>query len=377
MAAVPARRGTLIVRRKTLIGLLAVSFLLAACGGDRTSESRAEREAAFDKAVEAAMEKVKVPGLVVAKLEGCTTSRVITYGVANSETREPVETNTAMEAASLSKPVAAYLLMEMVDQGMVDLDEKVADTLDWPRISDQSAYRRLTPRMLLSHQTGMPNWAGDSGDPDRDTPLRFAFKPGEKYRYSGEGYGLLQAFLEAKSGSSLEELFRERLGAVMPMSTFASGLPEGAIAAYGHGGGGGQRKGRPLGEPGAPHAAYSLRTVVEDYARFAERLCSGDGLSAFTYRAFTEPQVNISRKKRGQISWALGIGRQQHRGQTTLFHWGDNEQFKAFVAVVPETGQGVVFFANGKNGLKLIDAVAGPSVGNTDPLIAWLGYGQA
>lgn len=365
---------------KKLVGVRWIACLgflaLAACGGDGSGAERASDEARYDASVERALAKTKVPGLAVARLEGCRTSRVTTYGVVDIATEAPVTETTAMEAASLSKPVFAHLVMQLIDEGLVDLDERVADTIEWPRIRDRDAYERLTPRLLLSHQSGLPNWSGDSGDPDRTDVLRFAFRPGEKFRYSGEGYTLLQAFAEAKSGRDLESLFRERLGARMPLSTFGPELPDGVQPAFGHGGGGGKKNGRPIGNPVEPAAPFSLRTVINDYAAFAESLCNGRGMSGFTFSSFAAPEVEVVRKKGGTISWALGIGRQDLRGRVTLFHWGDNEQFKAFVAVVPQTGEGVVFFANGKNGLKLIETVAEPAVGRLDPTVAWLGYGK-
>jgi hypothetical protein len=54
------------------------------------------------------------------------------------------------------------------------------------------------------------------------------------------------------------------------------------------------------------------------------------------------------------------------------FHWGDNGDFKAFLALDRESGNGVVFFANGRNGLDLVPAVVEPVVGSMRPVRAWL-----
>ncbi|NRA29982.1 MAG: beta-lactamase family protein [Parvularculaceae bacterium] len=363
---------------RTVFAFVALVVGLSACG-DQGSGPRREPVknllTAHFNLVEA-WGASRIPGLVLARLEDCSVSETELFGVTDIDTREPMSDLTAMEAASLSKPVLAYMLMQLVDEGVVDLDEAIADTIDWPRIRDQEAYRALTPRMLLSHQSGLPNWAGDSGNPDREDPLKFSFNPGKKFAYSGEGYGLLQAFVEAKTGKGLETLFRERMGEVMPLSTYDTLLPKRVEPAFGHGNKGGKKKGRTIGQPTVPHAAYSLRTVLPDYARFAEHLCRGEGLSAESFAAFQEPQVRVARKSGGEISWALGIGRMDNDDGTVLFHWGDNGAFKAFIAVAPDTGRGVVFFANARSGLKLIEPAGEPSVGDLDPVIDWLGYGR-
>lgn len=363
--------------RATVISVV-VAFALTSCA----DQGSGGRKAPVDNPLTAHFDLVeawgasRIPGLVLARLEDCSVSETELFGVTDIDTREPMSDLTAMEAASLSKPVFAYLLMQLVDEGVIDLDERIAETLAWPRIRDQDAFGQLTPRMLLSHQSGLPNWAGDSGDPVRQDPLKFAFRPGKKFLYSGEGYGLLQAFVEAKTGQGLQQIFRERLGSLMPMSTYDSFLPRRAEPAFGHGKQGGKKKGRAITNPTVPHAAYSLRTVLPDYARFAEHLCRGKGLSAEAFAAFQEPQVRVARRSGGEISWALGIGRMDVDGGSVLFHWGDNGAFKSFIAVAPETGRGVVFFANATSGLKLIEPAGEHSVGDLDPVIDWLGYGR-
>jgi CubicO group peptidase (beta-lactamase class C family) len=175
-----------------------------------------------------------VPGLAIATLSNCRLEGVTGYGVADLETRAPIRAETAFEAASLSKPVFAYLVLQLVDEGMIGLDEPIASSFPYPRIADGEAYGRITPRMVLAHRTGLPNWVGDSDDPDRTDPIAFKARPGSVYAYSGEAYELLRAYVERVSGASLNQLFQDRLGAWMPHSSFTPPLPEGAEASRGY-----------------------------------------------------------------------------------------------------------------------------------------------
>jgi CubicO group peptidase (beta-lactamase class C family) len=130
------------------------------------------------------------------------------------------------------------------------------------------------------------------------------------------------------------------------------------------------------------HAAASLRTPLGDYAHFAERLCSGEGLSAAVYEDVISPHNPVDpgayggNVPEGELHWGLGIGRQDHSGETVLFHWGDNGAFKAFLAINPETERGIIYFANAQGGLKLIRTLSEPVVGDVSPIVAWLDYGD-
>ena len=76
-----------------------------------------------------------------------------------------VDEQSIFQAASLSKPVFAYIVMKMVDRGEIDLDRAISDYTDIDRFEDKEMAIQLTPRIVLSHQTGLTNWAaGPSSD---------------------------------------------------------------------------------------------------------------------------------------------------------------------------------------------------------------------
>ncbi|RMB08438.1 serine hydrolase domain-containing protein [Eilatimonas milleporae] len=322
-----------------------------------------------------------VPGVAAAWLEDCRPTRVETAGVADTGTGAPVTALTAFEAASLSKPVFAYLSMQLADRGALDLDAAIAGHLDYPRITDTARYAHLTARMVLSHRSGLPNWAGRGSDAGRRDPLPFLFQPGTGFSYSGEGYQLLQARVAQVTGQPLETLFRQSLGDIMPRSTYVVPLARDVRRSYGHDANGGKAQGRAMRSPRTANAAFTLRTVAADYARFVATVCDGTGLSAAAHADMLRPVGPVRADVFGadpaaiapaEIFWTPGWGLQRLNGRDVYFHWGDNGVFKAFAAFDPVARTGAVYFANGKGGLKLAEPLIAPAVGTIQPVLTWL-----
>ena len=240
------------------------------------------------------------------------------------------------------------------------------DTLDEPRISDRATYALVTPRHLLSHTSGLPNWAGSSWDMVRTEPLEFAFEPGTNFRYSGEGYGLLQAFLEAKSNQSMEALSAALFAELgMTHSTLVGEKLQGDYA-RGHWG---ARPGRTARRTDRPVAAYSLVTNAADYSRFLSLSLSGVGVgvSPATLAEFRRPHIAVdSHMDPGEadLAWSLGWGVQQSEGRRLYFQWGDNGPFRAFAGFDPETRNGLVYFSNSSLGNLYLEPLASGALGD-------------
>ena len=314
------------------------------------------------------MAAAEVPGVAVATVEDGALE-LISLGSASPDANIPVTADTVFEAASLSKTVFASMYLDTVASQRLSLDEPLAKTHAASRVTDATLYKALTPRLILSHQSGLPNWAGDAHIPDRTDPLEFKREPGTAYGYSGEGYELLRAHVEAQLGTSLEGWFDGyRQGFGMPSSHFTyDEVPAASAVAKGTS----EETTRGISPRPYGVAAASLTTTARDYGAFVRYLLANPAL----LESLTEAQVMVEETDQGELQWGLGWGLYEHpNGRRVAFHWGDNWQFKAFVAIDIDKKVGIVHFANGVGGLKLVSTIAEPVVGDLTMVREWLGY---
>jgi CubicO group peptidase (beta-lactamase class C family) len=351
------------------------------------------------------LELASVPGLAMAVVDG---GRVWTrgFGEAVEEPRQSVSDQTEFEAASLGKPVFAYAVLRLVDARILDLDRPLFDYLPTPE-ANNARMKRVTPRHVLSHTTGLPNWRTQPG------PLEPASDPGKAFTYSGEAYFYLQRVAETVTGKPFARVMREQVLDPLGMKeTSYVWLPafESRMAA----GYDGQEKrldvqaaiGRrtlaiaeqwripltdwrydeaaravPLVNPEwpplplymVPNAAASMLTTVSDYARFLTRLVAPAGapgldLSPAGRRAMTSPQVRLN----SALSWGLGWGIQRDENGEVLWHWGANNSFRNFVIADPANNRAVVVFTNSENGPRIYERVIVAVTGHDHPAFLWI-----
>ncbi len=148
------------------------------------------------------MHAAKVPGLSIALIQDGEFSWIEGFGTANTLTGKPVSSDTVFEVASISKPIAAYAALRLVEQGMLSLDEPVDHYLSQAWLPPSAYAEQITLRHLLTHTSGLTN---------NLNPLdkTITFPPGERYLYSGVGYSYLQEVMEQATGRTLEQIAKE------------------------------------------------------------------------------------------------------------------------------------------------------------------------
>lgn len=324
------------------------------------------------------MEQAGVQGLQIAVLSGGKTAWHASFGLTNAETKAPVTDASVFEAASLSKPVFAYAVLTLVDAGLLDLDMPISKYLPGRYdAGDDTRLDLITPRHVLSHQSGFPNWRPGSD------PLTIHFTPGDRFSYSGEGFVYLAAAVERITGQTLEAFMRRTVFDPLGMSSSSYVWQDRyeRLKVYNHsllGDLAGRRT------PWRANAAASLHTTAGDYARFVAAVLAGQGLRPATARAMLSPQsrpdergINTATaaptgRSAPALAWGLGIGLEQDGEAWSVWHWGDNGTTKAYVVASPARGTGVVFFANSENGLLLAPPVVAEVMGGASPALAWL-----
>jgi CubicO group peptidase (beta-lactamase class C family) len=323
------------------------------------------------------MKAARIPGLTVAVIENGEIVKTELLGVADAESGAPVTEKTLFEAASLSKPVCAAIVLRLAERGEIDLDRPLPEYLPYERVDHDPRSRALTARMVMSHRTGLPNWGEDQ--------LQLAFHPGVRFGYSGEGFVYLQKVIEKLTGLSLDELARREVFAPLGMthSRFSWAEGEELPLAMPHDEIGRHQQKHQVHEA---NAASSLHTTAADYARFVSAWMSGEILSPATVRQAVAPVVGTEANRsyawrpweiRDRIAWGLGWGVQLpaegDASEPITWHWGDNGAFKAFVAFRPQSGDGVVYFANGANGLTIGRTIVAAHLDDLRPAFAWTG----
>jgi CubicO group peptidase (beta-lactamase class C family) len=296
------------------------------------------------------MQEADVPGMSIARIEHGNIAWVRHYGVMNAETRQPVTDATVFESASLTKPVFAYAVMELVRRGTIALDRPLVEYLPEP-VSDERM-KAITARMVLSHTTGFQNevMPGDT--------LRLLFPPGERFGYSGAGFLYLQRVVEHLTGKPLPELMRELVFEPLRMrdSSYVWLPSYETRKAWGHSMAGTVReRRRPSGATVA-----TLHTTTGDYAKFVVAVMKDS-------RGMLAPQVKVNE----EISWGLGWALEGK----AFWHWGENNgEFHTFVMAYPD-GDGVVIFTNSGNGHSIMPELVAETLGRGEhPAFALMGY---
>jgi CubicO group peptidase (beta-lactamase class C family) len=321
------------------------------------------------------MTDARVPGLAIAVIRDGGVADTTVEGARNVSTGTVIDEHTVFSAASLSKPVFAYAVLQLVDAGRLSLDAPLARYVP-DVVRDDPRAAAITVRHALSHTTGLPNWRS------KERPLKTYFPPGERFSYSGEGIVWLQRVVETITGQSLERVARRLVfGPLQMRDTSFTWRPafdrnhadphDDALKP------GSKRK------PTDPNAAYSLQTTAADYARFLQAVLGGARLKPATARLWLDPHVRIRRdcyqcldddvpETDQRVAWGLGWGLEPDGG--TFFHWGDNGPFKAFALGSVATRSAVVVFSNGANGMSIMADVVDRLMPGDHPAFDWLGY---
>jgi CubicO group peptidase (beta-lactamase class C family) len=311
----------------------------------------------------ALLDSAGIPGLSIAVLEGGRTVWTAEFGVRKTEDGRPVGPETVFEAASLSKPVFAYGLLKLVERGGFDLDRPLSEFVEMSQFGDDPRMDAITGRMILTHTSGISGFA-EGGK------VTMGFDPGTRFRYFGDAWLPLQRAVEAATGEPVHVFLEREVLAPFGMtrSSFVWDDLDGDHATP-H-----DELERPMEKRtfAEAHIAATLHTTASDYARFLAGAMNGEGLSPASARAFLAPQVEVA----PGVRWGLGVGLQDDSRGRAFWQWGHWFGSKAYMIAYPETGNALVFLANGDAGLSILDAVLGTVYGPDQPGAAWQGYEQ-
>lgn len=250
----------------------------------------------LDTLTQQLMAEEEVVGLAYALIDEGEVAHVAAFGYRNRKNLAPLETDSIMYGASLTKAAFGYYVLMLADEGLIDLDASIADYLprplpeydDWADLADQPQWRNLTARIILSNGTGFANfrWLEDDGR------LQFHFAPGERQTYSAEGFYILQHVIEEGLGLNLRDDMQRRIFDRFGMpntsmqwrADFADHLADGYAM---------DGTFEPHDERSGVSAAGSMDTTIADQAQMWAAMVRGDGLSAVARAEFLVPSQVI------------------------------------------------------------------------------------
>ncbi|WP_420151485.1 serine hydrolase domain-containing protein [Spirosoma sp.] len=316
------------------------------------------------------MAHYKVPGLSVAVIRDGKIEWAKGYGFADREANRLVDANTLFQAASISKPVAAFAALHWVEAGKLSLDANINTYLkDW-QVPDNkfTTTEKVTLRRLMTHTAGLTVHGFGGYAKGRPVPTLIQVLkgegpansrailpdtiPGKINRYSGGGYTVMQKAMVDQVGKSFPEIMQETVLSKLGMthSTYEQPLPSrfDALAATAY-------KANEQPVKGLWHtypemAAAGLWTTPSDLARYViEVQQSLQGKS----------NKVISRKMAEQMltkhlgSTGLGPALRSSGDSLIFSHNGANEGFRCLMVAHAYKGDGVIIMTNSDNGTEM------------------------
>ena len=310
----------------------------------------------IDHFIETYQQYYNIPGVSLALIKDGKLVYYKTYGVKNTFTKEPVDSNTLFEAASVTKPVFSFAVQRLAERGVIDLDKPLYLYLPYPDIAYDDRYKLMTARHVLTHRTGFPNWR--YMNPDGKLDLKFT--PGTGYGYSGEGFEYLKMVVQQITGKKVVQVLQEEV--IQPIGLWHTFFSRNdslrRMVANGH------FDGLPNYDelPESPGMAYSMHTEAKIFTRFMLYLLEQKGLSAKTYdEMFSKhSDYNIGPNDE-KPKFPVYMGESLEIRETPLGksfgHGGNNGDFKCTFRVYKDLKMGYVLFTNSNTSDQLLQHI--------------------
>ncbi|MEU0316467.1 serine hydrolase domain-containing protein [Nocardioides sp. NPDC006273] len=317
-----------------------------------------------------------VPGASIAVLAG---DQVITAaaGTTSLATGVEVDTETVFQIGSITKVWTTTLVMQLVDEGLLDLDRPVRDYLPELLIGDRAAGEVITTRQLLCHTAGFEGDIFTDTGRGEDAVERYVatlsdlpqlFAPGETFSYNNTGFVVLGRLVEVLRGQPYDQVLLDRIATPLGLASVSPSPYEAILrrAATGHmPGADGAPEAAPtwaLARSNAP-AGSMLAMTAGDLLGFVRmhlnRGAAPDGtqvLSVAAVEAMRERQVDLPLLSGMGDAWGLGWELFDTPQGTVVAHDGGTIGQAAFLRVVPEQGLAVALLTNGGEVFGLFNA---------------------
>jgi CubicO group peptidase (beta-lactamase class C family) len=323
---------------------------------------------AIDTYIAAQMEEQRILGLALGIVQGDQIVHLKGFGRADDSGR-PVTPQTPFILASVSKPITSLAVMQLVEQGKLELDAPVQRYLPWFHAADLDASSRITVRHLLSHTSGLPESADVALLTSTDTSAGALERQvraldsvalnrpvGVSFEYANVNYATLGLIVQTVSGQSYEEYVQQHVFA--PLDMRHSFTSQAEAQAQGLASGSRYWFGVPITtnvpDNRAERPNGRLIAGAEDMGHFLIAQLNGGRyggaqvLSPAGIAMMHQPAVSIGDEAGYGLGWYSG----QRNGVATVEHAGDGVNFHANVVLIRDRALGIVLLENAQNGLK-------------------------
>lgn len=324
------------------------------------------------KSISQMMEDENIPGVSIALFDnGKITWQ--TYGYANLIDSIKVTQNTVFNGASLSKPVTAMAALNLVEQGVLTLNEDINKYLEGWKVPENkfTEHEKVTLKRLISHTAGFERYVQSSFFPDEELPtieqmlagekpsvdpaVSVVSVPGQKEVYSNPGYSVLEKLLEDVTDKAFHDILAELIFEPVHMthSSFEQPVPNHLS----------QQMATSYSNELEPYpyklfpfkAAGGIWTTPTDLAKFLVTVLEDHHLGT---------NVILSKKMTDSLftknPTRLGFAKiYNDESPDILFeHWGSNSGFTCYMVSSLQHKQGVVVMTNSDNGTSFLSYVA-------------------
>jgi CubicO group peptidase (beta-lactamase class C family) len=343
---------------------LLVSVLVSLCTavGCRQPEGAGEESAVvLNNYIEENMERFEIPGLTLVVTRGEEVVYTGAFGVRSLDSGEPMRVDFLFHMASVSKPFVATAVMQLVEQGRIDLDEPVVTYLPYFELADER-HSEITVRQMLNHTSGMPDvedYEWDKPEYDEGAAERYVRSlkdeqmiaaPGELWHYSNMAFDAMGDVIAKVSGSPFEIYVKENILDPLGMSesNFLYAETSEELRTMGH-------VWRlepvvsdvyPYNRPHAPSSTLNSSVLEMTKWAFANlnrgELSGSRILADESYDVLWTPSAQVTEDHHVGLSWFLG----SHRGTRTIGHSGGDTGYSSQFLLLPDEGIGVIMACN-------------------------------
>lgn len=351
----------------------------------------------LDNKINYLMNQANVSGVAISIFNNNKPVYSKSFGYSNTLTKKPLKNNSVLVAASFSKMVFTYIVLQLVAEKVIDLDKPLVNYLNKPLIEYQFSeknrgykdlenddrYKIITARMCLTHTTGFPNWRWF----EEDEKLKLLFEPGTRYRYSGEGLFLLQFVIEQIVGEDYETISQKRVFKPLKMNQSSQIWKEqfDSLSSFGH-----NSKGVPYkpNKRTKPNAAGSMSTTLTDFTKFYFALINGNGLKKRLFKEMTNTQVRIkSIRQFGplsmvdgtdndiiQLGYGFGVGVLKSPYGKAFFKEGNDDGWQHYSIYFTDKKIAIVIMTNSDNGDSIFKELLEFAIGDKYTPWQWENY---